>query len=126
MIAITLTIITDNPTYDAIGSILIGVLLVVIALVIGIEVKALLIGQSVEPKQRIQMLEFLQKQDDIDEVFNLLTIQLGKDVMVAVKAKMVNMESAESLINAVNRCEVGFKRAFPQVLWLFFEPDLED
>jgi cation diffusion facilitator family transporter len=126
MIAITLTIITDNPAYDAMGSILIGVLLVVIALVIGIEVKALLIGQSVEPNQRMQMLEFLQKQDDIDEVFNLLTIQLGKDVMVAVKAKMVNMESAESLINAVNRCEVGFKRAFPQVLWLFFEPDLED
>jgi divalent metal cation (Fe/Co/Zn/Cd) transporter len=126
MIAITLTIITDNPVYDAMGSILIGVLLVVIAFVIGIEVKALLIGQSVEPKQRIQMLEFLQKQDGIDEVFNLLTIQLGKDVMVAVKAKMVKMDSAESLINAVNRCEVGFKRAFPQVLWLFFEPDLED
>ena len=85
-----------------------------------------MIGQSVEPEQRIQMLEFFQKRDDIDEVFNLLTIQLGKDVMVAVKAKMVKMDSAESLINAVNRCEVGFKRAFPQVLWLFFEPDLED
>ena len=105
---------------------LIGVLLVVIAFVIGIEVKALLIGQSVEPKQRIQMLEFLQKQDEIDQVFNLLTLQLGKDVMVAVKAKMVKTNSAEALVEAVNRCEVGFKRAFPQVLWSFFEPDLED
>jgi divalent metal cation (Fe/Co/Zn/Cd) transporter len=126
LIAIILTIITGNSAYDAMGSIAIGALLVVIAFLIGIEVQALLIGQSVEPEQRIQMLEFLQKQDEIDQVFNLLTLQLGKDVMVAVKAKMVKTNSAEALVEAVNRCEVGFKRAFPQVLWSFFEPDLED
>jgi len=126
LIAIILTIITGNPAYDAMGSIFIGVLLVVIAFLIGIEVQALLIGQSVEPEQRIQMLEFFQKQDEIDEVFNLLTLQLGKDVMVAVKAKMVKTDSAEALVEAVNRCEVGLKRAFPQVMWSFFEPDLKD
>jgi cation diffusion facilitator family transporter len=93
LIAIILTIITGNPAYDAMGSISIGVLLVVIAFLIGIEVQALLIGQSVEPEQRIRMLE---------------------------------MDSAESLVKAINRCEVALKQAFPQVLWLFFEPDLED
>ena len=126
LIAVILTIITGNPVYDAAGSVCIGVLLVVIAFVIGIEVQALLIGQSVEPDQRVQMLEFFQQRDEIDKVFNLLTLQLGNDVMVAVKAKMVKMDSAESLIKAVNRCEVGLKKAFPQVLWSFFEPDLED
>jgi len=126
LIAIILTIITGNPAYDAMGSVSIGVLLVIIAFLIGVEVQALLIGQSVEPEQRIQMLECLQKQDEIDQVFNLLTLQLGKDVMVAVKAKMVKMDSAESLVRAINRCEVALKQAFPQVLWLFFEPDLED
>jgi hypothetical protein len=69
---------------------------------------------------------FLKKQDEIDEVFNLLTLQLGKDVMVAVKAKMAKTDSAEALVEAVNRCEVALKKAFPQVLWLFFEPDLKD
>jgi len=126
LIAIILTIITGNPAYDAIGSISIGVLLVVIAFLIGREVQALLIGQSVEPEQRIQLLEFLETQSEIDRVFNLLTLQLGKDVMVAVKAKMVKMDSAEALVKAVNRCEVALKQAFPQVLWLFFEPDLKD
>jgi cation diffusion facilitator family transporter len=126
LIAIILTIITGNPAYDAMGSIFIGILLVVVAFVIGIEVKALLIGQSVEPEQRVNIIEFLQNRDEIDEVFNMLTLQLGKDVMVAVKAKMVKTDSAEALVKAVNRCEVGLKRAFPQVLWLFFEPDLED
>jgi len=126
LMAVILTIITGNPLYDAAGSIGIGVLLVVIAVVIGVQVQALLIGQSVEPDQRVQMLEFLQKRDEIDTVFSLLTLQLGNDVMVAVKAKMTPMDSSESLIKAVNRCEVELKREFPQVLWSFFEPDSED
>ena len=126
MIAVVLTMITGNPLYDAGGSIVIGALLLVIALMIGIEVQALLIGQSVEPKQRAQMLEFLQKRKEIDQVFNLLTLQLGKDVMVAIKAKMAAVDSAEALVKAINRCEADLKQAFPQVLWLFFEPDLED
>jgi cation diffusion facilitator family transporter len=126
MIAMILTIITGNPIYDAMGSISIGVLLVVIAFLIGMEVQALLIGQSIEPEQRIKMLNFLETQAEIDQVFNLLTLQLGKDVMAAVKAKMVNMDSAESLVKAINRCEIALKKEFPQILWLFFEPDLKD
>jgi divalent metal cation (Fe/Co/Zn/Cd) transporter len=126
LIAIILTIFTGNPVYDAIGSISIGVLLVVIAFLIGIEVQALLIGQSVEPEQRVQMLKLLETQAEIDQVFNLLTLQLGKDVMVAVKAKMAKTDSAETLVEAINRCETAFKKAYPQVLWLFFEPDLKD
>lgn len=125
-IAITMTIITGNPVYDAMGSILIGVLLVVIAFLIGVQIKALLIGQSVEPEQRDKMLAFFEEREEIDHVFNLLTLQLGNDVMVAVKARMAKMDSAGSLVEAINRCETAFKQAFPQVLWSFFEPDLED
>ncbi len=126
LIAVVLTMITGNPLYDAGGSIVIGALLLVIALMIGIQVQALLIGQSVEPEQRAQMLEFLQNRKEIDQIFNLLTLQLGKDVMVAIKAKMAAMDSAEALVKAINRCEADLKQTFPQVLWLFFEPDLED
>jgi cation diffusion facilitator family transporter len=126
LIAIILTIITGNPAYDAMGSIFIGILLIVVAFLIGIEVQALLIGQSVEPRRRTQMLDFLQQRNEIDQVFNMLTLQLGNDVMVAIKAKMANVDSAESLIKAINICEAELKQAFPQVLWLFFEPDIED
>jgi len=126
LIAVVLTMVTGNPVYDAMGSMMIGALLVVIAFMIGVQVQALLIGQSIEPEQRAQMLEFLQQREEIDQVFNLLTLQLGNDVMVAVKAKMADMPSAEALIKAVNRCEVELKKAFPQVLWSFFEPDLKD
>ncbi len=126
LVAIILTIKTGNPAYDAMGSIIIGALLVIIAFLIGFQVQSLLIGQSVEPEQRAQMLDFFQQREEIDQVFNLLTLQLGNDVMVAIKAKMAEVDSAESLLKAINRCEIAFKQTFPQVLWSFFEPDLED
>ena len=51
---------------------------------------------------------------------------MGRDVMVAVKAKMRPAASAVALIEAINRVERGFRAEFPQVRWLFFEPDLAD
>jgi cation diffusion facilitator family transporter len=126
LIAVVITVITGNPAYDAVGSMAIGALLVIIAFLIGFQVQALLIGQSVEPDQRDKMLEYLEQRREIDQIFNLLTLQLGNDVMVAIKAKMIRMDSAESLLKAINRCEAGLKNAFPQILWLFFEPDFED
>lgn len=118
--------ITGNPIWDAIGTIGIGVLLILVAIFISIEVKALLIGQGVRPAEREEMMAFLLNQESVDEVFNLLTYQLGSDVMVAIKAKMIRCESDIALIEAINRTEKAFKENFPSVLWLFFEPDIED
>lgn len=126
LLAIFLSMLTGNPAYDAAGSIGIGVLLVVVAIFIGFEVKALLVGQGVEPATKVKMVAFLQERDEIDRVYNLLTLQLGSDVMVAVKAKMVTMDSTRSLIQAINRTEAAMRQAFPQILWLFFEPDMDD
>jgi len=102
------------------------VLLLLIALMIGIEVKALLIGQSAEPEVVASLREFLEARPEVERVFNLLTLQLGDDLMVAVKAKMTACESPREMIEAVNRCEVAMKEAYPQVLWSFFEPDIRD
>ncbi len=124
--AVLASIVTGNPVYDACGSIAIGVLLIVIAILIGREVKALLVGQGVEPAVKAHMLEWLASRDEIKQVFNLLTLQMGQDVMVAVKAEMVGNGGAKEMVSAINCCEVDFRRAFPQVQWLFFEPDVND
>ena len=122
-LAVLASMITGNPMYDALGSIFIGSLLVVIAIFIGIEVKSLLVGQGVDPHVRKEMLAFLNNQPEIAEVLNLLTLQLGEDVMVAVKASMHPADSCEEFVENINKCEAAFKEEFPQILWLFFEPD---
>ena len=125
LFAISLTLYTGNPVYDAAGSIVIGALLMVVAIFIGFEVKSLLIGQSVDLDVQKEMEEFLKNRDEIDDIFSLKTLQLGEDVMVAVKAKMAPMDSAEDLIKAINQCEIQLKEKYPQILWSFFEPDLK-
>jgi len=122
-LAVVATMVTGNPTYDALGSISIGALLVVIALFIGIEVKSLLVGQGVDPAVNKEMMNFLCNQPEIDSVLNLLTLQLGEDVMVAVKAKMEPAATCDAFVENINRCESALREKFPQILWLFFEPD---
>ena len=124
--AIFATYVTGNPLWDALGTISIGVLLIVIAFFIAVEVKDLLIGQSVDPATLVQMRQFLQDRPEIDELFNLLTMQFGPDAMVAVKARMAPTGSESDLIRVINRVESDFKARFESTKWLFFEPDLHD
>jgi len=124
--AVSLTWITGDPMWDAFGSIGIGILLVIVAFFVGIKVKDLLIGQGVEPQIKEAMELFLEQRPEIDTLYSLLTMQMGADVMVAVKALMCEKESAEKLITDINTCEAAFRKSFPETMWLFFEPDFHD
>ena len=125
-IAVSITWATGNPMWDALGSIAIGVLLVVVAVLVGVEVKAMLVGQGVEPALHAEMVRSLEADPAIKKVYNLLSLQLGPDVMVAIKAEMHPAGSERALLQAVNRAESAFKARYPQVTFLFFEPDLSD
>lgn len=124
--AIGITMVTGNPIYDAVGTMAIGILLVVVAVLLAIEVKALLIGQGVEPQRRAELMSFLQARPEVDKVLNLITLQMGPDVMVAVKALMAPTDSARALIDAINTVEQAMKSQFDDVRWSFFEPDVTD
>ena len=126
LVAVLASAITGNPIYDAIGTVMIGALLIVIAILLAIEVKQLLIGQGVEKYFSDNMREFLQNRPEVAQLYNLLTLQMGADAMVAVKAKMHMTGSENELIDAINRVESDFREAFPVVKWLFFEPDNRD
>ena len=126
LLAVLVAAITGNPIYDAIGTIAIGILLVVIAILLAIEVKDLLIGQGVEIHTSDRMRKFLLERPEVDKIYNLLTLQLGPDAMIAVKAKMRPTGSENDLLDAINRVEREFRIAFPMAKWLFFEPDNRD
>src|ERR1044072_5565318 len=121
LVAIVLAVVTGNPVWDAIGTLAIGILLVVVAVFVAIEVKAMLIGQSADPNVNAALKGFLEQRPEIARVFSLITLQLGNDLMVAVKAQL-NRSSTEKE-DAINNIEKALKQQFPQVKWSFFEPD---
>jgi cation diffusion facilitator family transporter len=124
--AVTVTLLTGDPFWDAIGTLTIGVLLLVVAWFVAIEIKALLIGQSVDPVVLKEMRKFLEQQPQVQKIFNLLTLEFGPDTMVAVKAHMEPQVSDVELVRVINLVEAAFRARFPSVRWLFFEPDDRD
>ncbi|WP_458069125.1 cation diffusion facilitator family transporter [Rhodanobacter sp. BL-MT-08] len=125
-VSIGATMLTGNMIYDAIGTVAIGALLVVVAVLLAIEVKALLIGQGVEPQRRAELMAFLEARPEVSRVLNLITLQMGPDVMVAVKALMAPTADARGLIEAINTVERAMKTEFADIRWSFFEPDFTD
>jgi cation diffusion facilitator family transporter len=126
LVAVLATIATGNPLFDAWGSIAIGALLCVVAIFVARKVAALLVGHSVEPRLHAAINAFLLAQPEVELLFNVIAMQLGPDVMVAVKAQMRGELSGRELIDAINRVEAVMKAQFPEIRWSFFEPDVAD
>jgi cation diffusion facilitator family transporter len=125
LVAVVLSVVTGNPLWDAIGTIAIGALLVIVAVFVAIEVKAMLIGQSVDPEREQEMRRFIEAREEVGRVISLITLQLGNEVMVAIQAEMSDRQSTHHLAEEINRVERAFKAQFPEVRWSFFEPDLK-
>ncbi|OFX19453.1 MAG: cation efflux family transporter [Bacteroidetes bacterium GWA2_31_9] len=123
LIAITLSVITGNPIYDAIGSIGIGVLLTIISFLIGFKVKGLLIGKSLPPDEREIIMNTIINNPKVEKVFNLITVQFGDNTMVAVKAKFKDAKTIDEISEEINTCEKEIKNNLLSVKWIFFEPD---
>ena len=124
--AIGISMVTGDPIYDAIGTIGIGVLLIVIAVFVAVEIKALLIGQSAAPARRKEIEDYLHSHPDTMAIHNVITLQLGPEIMVAVKVGMDPERRAADMIEQINKIEVEMRQKFPEIKWLFFEPDLHD
>ncbi|HUH89988.1 MAG TPA: cation diffusion facilitator family transporter [Lysobacter sp.] len=121
--AVVATMVTGNPLWDAIGTIGIGALLIIVAVFVAIEIKAMLIGQSVDPERQRQIRQFLDGRPEIIRVISVITMQLGNEAMVSVQAQMREERDVRALVEQINTIERAMKQAFPEVRWSFFEPD---
>ena len=124
LVAVLLAVATGNPVWDAVGTIVIGVLLIVIAVLVAVEVKAMLIGQSIDPLREGEIREFIQSRPEVTRVISLISLQLGNEAMVAVQAQMRESQDAPTLAAQIDAVEQAMKARFPEVRWSFFEPDL--
>ncbi|MBP7507576.1 MAG: cation transporter [Prolixibacteraceae bacterium] len=125
LISVLLAVITGNPVFDAIGSICIGALLIIVSIFLIIKIKGLLIGRSADKETCDEILKFLESQPEIESVLNMITLQLGSRIMVSVKVKMKNLNTADQLIKDINKCETALRKQIPAIQWIFFEPDNE-
>lgn len=122
-LCLTLAVVTGNPMWDALGSLLVGVLLCVVAVGLFVEIKALLIGQSVAPDTRKRLYSFLAKRPEIEHTYECMTMQMGPEALVTIRARMREVECAQKLIADINVVEHALKQEFPEFSWICFEPD---
>ncbi len=123
---LTLAAVTGNPVYDAMGSISIGGVLLVISGFIAWRVRSLLVGRSADPEIQEMIDAIIAEHEGIEKVFNIITIQFGPDTMLAAKVKLragIDIESAVAEINALERT---LKSRIPKLAWCFIEPDVTD
>lgn len=125
-VAVAAADLTGDTRWDALGSITIGVVLIVVALFITLRVKRLLVGRSAEPELERRLEELIAGDDSIEELFNALTIQFGPQVMLAAKIRMKAGMSVDHAVERINHLERQIKERFPEIGWCFIEPDVVD
>jgi cation diffusion facilitator family transporter len=126
LFGVGLTLLTDNGYWDVVGTAAIGLLLVLVAVVLAIETKSLLLGESADVADLATIEALLLEDDRVLEILNMRTMHVGPDqILVAAKISVAPTDSAKMVIDTINEAEVRIRRAIPEARYLFIEPDLK-
>jgi cation diffusion facilitator family transporter len=122
---VVLARVTDEPRWDAAGSLGIGILLVVIAIVLAVEMKSLLIGESASPVDEQAIRGAVEGSPGVRRLIHMRTQHLGPDeLLVAAKLEFDGGLSFAQLADAVNTTEARLREAVPAARVVYLEPDL--
>jgi cation diffusion facilitator family transporter len=125
LIAVVIAWVTGDATYDALGTVCIGVVLIGVAVFLAVEVKSLLLGEAADPGLVKVIEEAAAKDPQITKVLRALTVQQGPgEILVACKLAFRDGISGKQMIEAINAFEVRLQEAHPEVKWCFIEPDI--
>lgn len=124
-IALGVAYVTNDPKWDALGSIGIGLVLVAVAVFLAVEVKSLLIGEAADPGVEAAVRESVNAHPKIDRVLHVITVQQGPgEVLVAVKVSFYEGVSTNEVCLAINEFEAALRKRRPDARWVFVEPDI--
>jgi len=124
-VAIGLTLITHNPLYDLLGSALIGVLLIVVAIVLTVEVKSLLVGEAASKDSIARIRDALESAPGLDGIVHLKTLHIApEELLVAAKVAVNPGALAEDIARAIDDAEAAMRLAEPMATQIFLEPDI--
>jgi cation diffusion facilitator family transporter len=125
LIGVGLAALTGNPLYDALGTLGIGTLLAVVAVVLGIEMYSLLVGEAASPAQQEAIRQAILGTDGVAGLVQLRTMHLGPDEVLVVGGLRLDQElSADDAARVIDQAEAGVRAALPNVRVIYLEPDL--
>ncbi|MGH9275887.1 MAG: cation diffusion facilitator family transporter [Acidimicrobiales bacterium] len=123
--AVGTTLATDDAIWDGIGTLSIGVLLTVIAIVLAIEMKSLLIGETADAKVEQSIRAAIEIEPAVERLIHLRTQHLGPDeLLVGAKVSFIADLTVPELAGAVNRVESTVRSAVPSARIMYIEPDV--
>jgi len=124
-IGVSLTVITGNEAWDGAGSLAIGLLLGCVAVILAVEMKSLLIGESASAEDERAIVTALQAGPEVECVIHMRTMHLGPEsLLVAAKVAVRPCESAEEVTAGIDAAERRVRAAVPIAKVIYLEPDL--
>ncbi len=125
LLAVLLSTVTGNGRWDGVGSLAIGCLLGCVAVVLAIEMKSLLIGESARPDVQRAIVAAIEGTGGIERVIHLRTLHVGPDsLLVAAKIAVKRADTAADIAAAIDESEQAIRAAVPIAGLIFLEPDL--
>ncbi len=122
---IGLALVTGNPRFDALGSLAIGLLLGAIAVILAIEMKSLLIGESVSPDRRDTIARAIEGTDSVRRIIHMRTLHLGpEEVLVCAKIDVDTGLGLSDVADVINAAEARIRAAVPGDIAIYVEPDV--
>jgi cation diffusion facilitator family transporter len=122
---VVLTLITDDGVWDGIGTAAIGVLLVAIAIVLALETKSLLLGESATDEDVAKIEQAIMSGPEVERIIHMKTLHLGPDeLLVAAKIAVRENETGEQIARHINETESRIREAVPIARAIYLEPDI--
>ncbi|MFK0041592.1 cation diffusion facilitator family transporter [Paenarthrobacter sp. NPDC090517] len=124
LFGVGMTLVTGDGVWDALGTAMIGLLLVAIAVVLALETKSLLLGESATKEDVQRITEALEA--DGTRIIHLKTLHLGpEELLVAAKISMEASETGEEIAKGIDAAEQRIRAAVPIARVIYLEPDIE-
>ena len=120
-----LSVVTGDPIWDAIGTLAIGGLLVLVAIILGLETSSLLVGEGASAGDTARIREALVASAGVQSVIHMKTLYLGpEELMLGAKIAIAENSSGAEIAEIIDRAEVAVREAVPAARVIYLEPDL--
>jgi cation diffusion facilitator family transporter len=125
LLGVGLAWVTGNPLFDAIGTLMIGALLILVALALGVETKSLLVGEGASPADLRRIVDAVEADPDVERVIHLRTLYLGPDeLLVAAKLAFRADRPLSTVAADIDAVERSIRAAVPIARVIYLEPDV--